>query len=158
MSMLSWITNTAHLSSKPSLTQDLLFELWVKEIEYFLQLTLYFILVVFESLGCVILFVNAGVEDVLPRTNPRSIQKKELVARLVYEVFVSAVGSEGRDFFIFGISRWGCTVDPSTLGDMGRVVVVVGDVCKLAVETVHFSLRRVLLNFILPGNLQNAIT
>lgn len=47
---------------------------------------------------------------------------------------------------------------PSTFGPViGVVVLVVGDICKLAIETLQFSLRGVFIDFVLPGNLQNAI-
>lgn len=118
-------------------------------------MTLYFIFVVFESLGCIIAFVNVDLKDIIPSVHPRSIQKKELMACLVYEVLVSAVDGNGSVFFI-RTSMYGVMKGPPTLGHMSRVVAVVGDVYKPAVEAVHFSLRRVFLHFVLSGNLKNA--
>lgn len=37
------------------------------------------------------------------------------------------------------------------------MIVVVGDVAKLATETLQFSLRCVLFDFVLPSNLQNVL-
>ena len=47
----------------------------------------------------------------------------------------------------------------ATFGLMDRVVVlVVGDIRKLATETIQFGVGNVLVNFVLPGNLRNTIT
>jgi hypothetical protein len=35
---------------------------------------------------------------------------------------------------------------------IGVLVLVVGDICKLAIETLHFSLHSVFIDFVLPGN------
>ena len=45
-----------------------------------------------------------------------------------------------------------------TFGLIARVVVlVVGDIHKLATETIQFGLGSILINFVLPGNLWNTI-
>ena len=36
------------------------------------------------------------------------------------------------------------------------IIIFVGDIAKLATKTLQFSLRRVLVNFVLPGNLSNS--
>ena len=47
----------------------------------------------------------------------------------------------------------------ATFGLMvGVVVLAVGDICKLATETIQFGLGSVLVDLVLPGNLRNAIT
>jgi len=48
---------------------------------------------------------------------------------------------------------------PLTFGPViGVVVLVVGDICKFAIEMLQFSLCGVFIDFVLPGNLRNAIT
>lgn len=45
---------------------------------------------------------------------------------------------------------------PSAFGPITRAIVI-GDIAKLTTETLQFGLRCVLLDFILPGNLQNVV-
>jgi hypothetical protein len=132
-------------------------ELHLKEVENILELTLWLVLVILESLSCVIVFINIGVEEVIPGANPRSAEQKEFVSSLVDEVFISAIA--GVDTFFVWTRRWRIVAGPSTFGPViGVVVLVVGDICKLAIETLQFSLHDVFIDFVLPGNLRNAIT
>jgi len=86
------------------------------------------------------------------------VDKEEFVSSLVDETFVSDSAIASIYFFI-QIHRWRLMAGPATFGLMaGVVVLVVGDIRKLATETIQFGLGSVLVNFILPGNLRNAIT
>ena len=92
--------SAGYLSSKPSLTQIPLFKLWSKEVKNFPQLTLRFIVVVFESFSFIIVLINVDSEDVLPGMEPRSILKKVFMTCLKYKVFKSAVGGNNCVIFI----------------------------------------------------------
>ena len=77
---------------------------------------------------------------------------------LVDEMFVSDSAIASIDFFI-QVHRWRLVAGSATFGLMvGVVVLVVGDICKLATETIQFGLGSVLVNLVLPGNLRNTIT
>ena len=91
--------NGTDLSPKPPLTQGLLrlLEPHLKEIENLLELTLGLILVVLESLGCVVVLVNIGVEEIVPGANPQSVEKRKLVSSLVHKVFIGVTA--GRCIF-----------------------------------------------------------
>jgi hypothetical protein len=50
---------------------------------------------------------------------------------------------------------------PSTFGPMMGaviVVIVIGDICKLATETIQVRLCCVFVSLVLPSNLRNTIT
>jgi hypothetical protein len=133
-------------------------ELHLKEFKNILELTLWLVLVILESLSWVIVLINIGVEEVVPGANPRSAEQKEFVSSLVDKVFISAIAGVDTKFFVW-IRRWRIVAGPSTFGPViGVVVLVVGDICKLAIETLQFSLRGIVIDFVLPGNLGNTIT
>lgn len=97
------------------------------------------------------MLVNVCIEEIVPCTNPWSIEEKKLVPCLVDEAFVSA----GAIILFIGIRRWRLMLGPSTFRFITGIVVVVviGDICKLATEAFDFSLSSVFVNFVLPGNL-----
>ena len=73
---------------------------------------------------------------------------------LIHKGFASVVEGDSSIVFIQIVVQ-GLAVGPPTLGGRSKAIVVIGDVHKPAPEAVHFSLRCVLLHFVLPGNLQN---
>ena len=80
--------------------------------------------------------------------------KKIFMTYLIHKVFASVV--EGNSSVILvQIGRQGLAVGPPALGCTSKVIAIVGDIRKPAIEAVYFSLRCVLLHFILPGNLRN---
>jgi hypothetical protein len=92
--------NGTYLSSKPSLTEGMLLELLLEEVENLLELTLRLTLVVLESLGCIIALVDVNIKDIVPRTNPWSAEKEELVSSLVDKTFITGGGIVCVGFFI----------------------------------------------------------
>lgn len=146
--------NITDLSSKPPLTQGLRLELHLKEVKNFPQLTLRLIVVILKSLSHNVVLIDASVKETVPWVNPWSIKKKELVSSLEDKSFVCS--SDG--FQVFGFIRirwWGLVAGPSVFGSITGVIIV-GDIIKLATETLQFSLHCVLVDFVLPGNLQDS--
>jgi hypothetical protein len=92
--------NGTYLSSKPSLTEGMLLEFLLEEVENLLELTLQLTLVVLESLGCIIALVNVDIKDIVPRMNPWSAEKEELMSSLVDETFIASGGIVCVGFFI----------------------------------------------------------
>lgn len=150
--------NITDLSSKPPLTQGLRLELHLKEVKDLLQLTLRLIVVILKSLSRNILLIDADFEKTIPWANPWSIKKEELVSGLEDKVFVSTI--DGFRVFRFIRIQRGRLVGPSAFGPVTGAmnVIVVSDIAKPATETLQFSLSCVLLDFVLPGNLQNTVT
>jgi len=152
--------NVAYLPSKPSLTQGVHLEFLLKEVDNFPELTLVLILIIFEPISGIIVFINIQVKEIVPRANPRSAEKEKFMPSLVDKLFTCA--SASIHIFVICICRWRVVVNPLTFGPgVSRAVVpiiVVGDICKLASKTVHFSLGGVFVDLILPGKLRNAIT
>jgi hypothetical protein len=131
-------------------------ELLLKEVDNVPKLTLRLILIVLEPISCVVILVNIQVKEIVARPNPRSAEKKKLVSSLVDKLFTSAIAGMRIFKFIICISRWR---DPSTFGMTSAVVpvVVIGDICKLASKTAHFSLGGAFVDLVLLRNLQNMI-
>jgi hypothetical protein len=71
--------NKTDQSSKPPLTQGLPLEPHLKKVENLLQLTLQLIRVVLESFSRVIVLVDLGVENFIPRVNPGGMDKEERI-------------------------------------------------------------------------------
>jgi hypothetical protein len=65
-----------------------------------LELTLRLILVILESVGHIVVFVDVDVKDIVPRMNPWSAEKEELVSSLVDRAFIADGGTACIDFFI----------------------------------------------------------
>ena len=83
------------------------------------------------------------------------MEKEEFMSSLENEVFISAIDGFGIVVIVFEICRWRLVVDLSTFRPLTTVVIVViGDVCKFAAETLQFSLCRVLVDFITASNLE----
>ena len=131
----------AYLPSNPPPTQGLRLELLLKEVDNVPELTLCLILIVLEPISCVVILVNIQVKAIVARPNPRSAEKEKLLSSLVDKLFTSAIAG-------MRVSR--CR-DPLTFGTTS---VVVGDICKLASKTAHFSLCSAFVDLVLPGNLQ----
>ena len=69
------------------------------------------------------------------------MEKEESMSSLENEVFINMIDSFGIVVIIFKICRWRLVVDLSTFRSLITIViVVVGDVCKFAAETLQFSL------------------
>jgi len=86
--------NGTDLSPKPPLTQGLLrlLESHLKEIENLLELALGLVLVILESLGCIVVLVNIDVEEIVPGANPQSVEKRKLVSSLIHKVLIGVTG------------------------------------------------------------------
>ena len=116
---------------------------------------MHFVLVIFKSLSWLVAFIDVDFEYILSGMDPWSVLKKIFMAYLIHEMFVSAIEGDRSVVFI-QIGVQGLAVGSPTLGGMSRAIFVVGDIHKPAPEAIHFSLRCVLIHFILPGNLPNA--
>jgi len=83
--------------------EGLLLEILPKEVENLFELTLQLILVILESFGHIVVLVNVDVKDIIPRMNPWSAEKKELVSSLVDKAFIADGGTQTAciDFFIW---------------------------------------------------------
>jgi hypothetical protein len=158
------------LSSKPPLAQGLLLDPPLKKANDLLKLALPLIHVILKSLSRIIVptGINIDVEDVIPWTNPWGASEKELMPDVVDKVLIDNIASIC--FAFVWALKWGLVpvsltlvfvptlVCASGVTVIACVIVVAGDVCKLATEKPWFSLGHVLVNFILSNNLQNAIT
>ena len=92
--------NGTDLSSKPSLTEGMLLELLLEEVENLLELTLRLTLFVLESLSCIIALVNVNIKDIVPRMNPWSAEKEEFVTGLVDKTFIAGSRIVCVSFFV----------------------------------------------------------
>ncbi len=74
------------------------------------------------------------------------------------KLFIGAVDGFLIIVGIIGICRWRAVAGLSTFFPMTRatiIIVIVGDVRKLATETLHFSLCGVLFDFVTTANLKS---
>ena len=92
--------NGTDLSSKPPLTEGMLLELLPEEVKNLLELTLRLTLVVLESLSSIIALVDVNIKDIIPRMNPWSAEKEELMSSLVDKTFIAGGGIVCVSFFI----------------------------------------------------------
>jgi hypothetical protein len=92
--------NKTDLSSKPSLTEGMLLELPLEEVENLLELTLRLTPIILESLSCIITLVNVDIKDIVPGMNPWSAEKEELMSSLVDKTFIASGGIVCVGFFI----------------------------------------------------------
>jgi hypothetical protein len=92
--------NGTDLSSKPPLTEGMLLELLPEEVKNLLELTLRLTLVVLESLSSIIALVDVNIKDIIPRMNPWSAEKEELMSSLVDKTFIAGSGIVCVGFFI----------------------------------------------------------
>jgi hypothetical protein len=80
--------------------EGILLELLLEEVEYLFELTLQLTLVVLESLDCIIALVNVNVKYIVPRVNPWSAEKEELMSSLVDKAFIAGGGISCFGFII----------------------------------------------------------
>src|ERR1700678_2925815 len=92
--------NGTDLSSKQPLTEGMLLELLPEEVKNLLELTLRLTLVVLESLSSIIALVDVNIKDIIPRMNPWSTEKEELMSSLVDKTLIAGSGIVCVGFFI----------------------------------------------------------
>lgn len=148
--------NVAYLLSKPPPTQGLHLELLLNEVDNIPQLTLCLIVIILEPISYIVILFKVNVKKIVPRSNPWSVKKKKLMSSLVNKLFTCAIA--GMHIFIICI-RWRRVASSWTFGTTRAIVllVVVGDIRKLACKTAYFTLGGIFVDLVLPGNLRKQV-